>query len=136
MKITTLIPPQYRMAALLLSVAAVAVLSAGAGGVAAWKSATWRAESACEIRIAGEQKVLKEKDREIGELKAKIAEQSAAVDGLKRETDAAMQAQLEANLRAAGEARASQARVSELKAQLLDGSTTGQIMRSYWEMSR
>lgn len=136
MKLTTLIPPQYRLGAILGGLLILSVAMLGIGVTVGWKVSAWRSDAAWSSQLAKQGGDLAEKSQEIADLTASLDRQNAAVEALQAKTDEARQAQVAAQERAAREAKASAARIAELKHQLLDGSSANEIMQSYWEMSR
>lgn len=136
MNVSSLIPPQYRLAATIAVLAALVLGSLGIGALVGWKASAWRSDAAWSAKLAESSETLAGKDRDINELKLSLSTQNAAVKALQAQTKAAEAAQAEARVKAATEARASAARIKQLQDRMATGSTTGELLQSYWEMSR
>lgn len=121
MTITSLIPPQYRLAAALTLVVTLCLASAAVGAVVA----TWRADAGHAAEVAALQ-------RELSDLKLATANQNAAVDVLQAKTEAAEQASDAAQRRLAQAMDLARLRIDEI-----DGITAKNcagVLRQYWGM--
>lgn len=132
MKLTSFIPPEYRLAAIAAAALAIAV-SAFVGG---WKVSSWKAEAASSEKVAECTSALALRDLDVVGLKAAVATQNAAVDKLRQDSEAALAAQEAARQEAVQAAKSSARRLAALQKLIEQGATPEKVMQAYWEMSR
>lgn len=136
MKITSMIPPQYRLAAILIALAVLVVVSCTAGSVVSWKLATAASDQSWSGKLDACKTSLADSAASVEALKASLATQNREVDRLKELSDAADRARAQAEAAAREQAKAGDRRVAALQARLNAGATCGQALESYWEASR
>jgi predicted RNase H-like nuclease (RuvC/YqgF family) len=139
MKLTTLIPPEYRMMAALAAVALFAVATFGAG----WTVSRWRADAHYATEISSRDTTISDLRVDVGDretsiatLKGDIKTQNEKIAALGKESEAIAEQQRLAVARAEEAARASASRVATLQRRLAEGATPEQALQDYWEMSR
>lgn len=139
MKLTTLIPPQYRLMAALAAIALFGVATFGAG----WTVSRWRADAHYATEISSRDTTIttlrtdvNDRNNAITELKGKIETQNEKIAALGEESKVVAEQQRLAIARAEEAARASASRVATLQRRLAQGATPEQALQDYWEMSR
>lgn len=139
MKLTTLIPPEYRLMAALAAVALFAAAMFGCG----WTVSRWRADAhyATEIStrdttISNLRTDVNDRNNAITVLKGKIETQNEKIAALGEESKVVAEQQRLAVAKAEEAARASASRVATLQRRLAEGATPEQALQDYWEMSR
>lgn len=137
MKMSSLIPPEYR----LLAAGIVCAVLVAAGAAAGWKVSRWKADAHWGDIVAKAEKEVSrlktdvsDRDASIAELKASLETQNAAIERLHLESEAIAQAQEQARKRAEESAKASAARLAQLQRQIANGASPEDSLKTYWEL--
>ncbi len=123
-----LIPPQFRIAAAVAALAAVALLAAAGGA----KMATWKAEAACAEARQGLQSKIDTLTTEVAELKSAIDTANQALVRAEGESSAIKAAQAVAVQLAEEKAKASEQRLERLRTQFAAATSCGDVLSTYW----
>jgi hypothetical protein len=119
--LNSLIPPHYRLAAI-IAVVALLCAAAFAGG---WQVATWRADAGHAVEMA-------DLNKQIADMQLAIADQNGKTDVLKAKTEAADAARAAAQRNLAEAIKIAQARAAGITG--IDAKDCEGVMLEYWRM--